>query len=171
MPHLFPLLNLSVLPLKQINYEKGQATVISFGSFWHHGRCRVLGRRVSGRALETWGWCICSEQIMMVFLLMDHSVCRKKNTNSGSITPGGGPAGQILSPSLHGQVFLLHVIILTFELDPRDPDGTSRVWTKGRAAFVARRGSGECERRTQIVFKQEFKQMPRYTPFSCLLEF
>lgn len=36
---------------------------------------------------------------------------------------------------------------------------------------VARWGSGECEKRTRIVFKQVFKQMPCYTPFSCLLEF
>lgn len=46
------------------------------------------------------------------------SLQERNSISLGSISPGGGPAGQILSPLQHGQMSLLHVIILTFELGP-----------------------------------------------------
>lgn len=81
IPLLFPLNLPSSLPLNQVNYEKGQATVTLFVRFWHPGRywrCVVKGGDLSELKLKKLVDIeFASSRWLHLFLLVHCYICRK----------------------------------------------------------------------------------------------
>lgn len=80
MPLLFPLNLPSSLPLNQVKYEKGQATVTLFACFWHPGRywrCVVKGGLSELKLKKLVDIEFASSRWLNLFLLVHCCICRK----------------------------------------------------------------------------------------------